>query len=51
VVMAPPVGKVDRDLPTFIRERQKDSGTRSPRGMSGYDEEYDIPTFLRKRVD
>jgi cell division protein FtsZ len=51
MVMAPPVGKVDRDLPTFIRERQKDPGNRSPRGMSGYDEEYDIPTFLRKRVD
>jgi cell division protein FtsZ len=42
--------KVDRDLPTFIRERQKDA----PRGLrttSSEDNEYDIPTFLRKRVD
>ncbi len=42
--------KVDRDLPTFIRERQKDV----PRGLrtsAGEDSEFDIPTFLRKRVD
>lgn len=42
--------KVDRDLPTFIRERQKDV----PRGLRtpvGEDSEFDIPTFLRKRVD
>ena len=42
--------KVDRDLPTFIRERQKDA----PRGLRttpSDDHEYDIPTFLRKRVD
>jgi cell division protein FtsZ len=42
--------KVDRDLPTFIRERQQD-GPRSLRAPSGEDSEYDIPTFLRKRVD
>jgi cell division protein FtsZ len=42
--------KVDRDLPTFIRERQQD-GPRSLRASSGEDSEYDIPTFLRKRVD
>jgi cell division protein FtsZ len=42
--------KVDRDLPTFIRERQQD-GPRSMRAPSGEDSEYDIPTFLRKRVD
>jgi cell division protein FtsZ len=42
--------KVDRDLPTFIRERQQD-GPRSLRSSSGEDSEYDIPTFLRKRVD
>jgi len=43
-------GKINRDLPTFIRERQKDQ----PRGMRSAfeeDDEYDIPTFLRKRVD
>ncbi len=42
--------KVDRDLPTFIRERQKDR----PRGLGtsmDEDKEYDIPTFLRRRVD
>jgi cell division protein FtsZ len=44
-------GKVDRDLPTFIRERQKEAGSRIPRIISSDDEEYDIPTFLRKRVD
>jgi cell division protein FtsZ len=48
---APVPGKVDRDLPTFIRERQKDTGSRLPRAISSDDEEYDIPTFLRKRVD
>ncbi len=42
--------KVDRDLPTFIRERQQD-GPRSLRTPAGEDSEYDIPTFLRKRVD
>ncbi len=42
--------KIDRDLPTFIRERQKDA----PRGLRtslSDDNEFDIPTFLRKRVD
>ncbi len=42
--------KVDRDLPTFIRERQKDT-PRGLRATPGDDHEYDIPTFLRKRVD
>jgi cell division protein FtsZ len=42
--------RVDRDLPTFIRERQKDF-PRSPRGTMDDEQEYDIPTFLRKRVD
>ncbi len=44
-------GKVDRDLPTFIREKQKEV-PRMPRS-SGLSEEkeYDIPTFLRRRVD
>ncbi len=47
---AAPSGKVDRDLPTFIRERQKES-PRAFRAALGEEEEYDIPTFLRKRVD
>jgi cell division protein FtsZ len=42
-------GKIDRDLPTFIRERQK-SAPRSL-GLPVDDDQYDIPTFLRKRVD
>ncbi|MEZ4600175.1 MAG: cell division protein FtsZ [Syntrophotaleaceae bacterium] len=42
--------RVDRDLPTFIRERQQD-GPRSLRNPAGEESEYDIPTFLRKRVD
>jgi cell division protein FtsZ len=42
--------KVDRDLPTFIRERQQEA-PRSLRTQGGEDSEYDIPTFLRKRVD
>ncbi len=43
-------GKVDRDLPTFIRERQKEV-PRGYRAPVGEDQEYDIPTFLRKRLD
>jgi cell division protein FtsZ len=42
--------KVDHDLPTFIRERQKES-PRSLRSSVSEDQEYDIPTFLRRRVD
>ncbi len=42
--------KVDRDLPTFIRERQKDT-PRTLRTAAGEESEFDIPTFLRKRVD
>jgi len=38
----------NRDVPTFIREQRREL----PRKAVGYDEEaYDIPTFLRKRVD
>jgi cell division protein FtsZ len=42
--------KIDRDLPTFIRERQKDAPT-AFRTPLGEEHEYDIPTFMRKRVD
>jgi cell division protein FtsZ len=42
--------KVDRDVPAFIRERQRDS-LRNVRSGGGEEDEYDIPTFLRKRVD
>ncbi len=42
--------KVDRDVPAFIRERQRDS-IRNVRSGNAEEDEYDIPTFLRKRVD
>jgi len=42
--------KVDRDLPTFIRERQKES-SKVFRTPLGEEHEYDIPTFMRKRLD
>ena len=41
---------VNHDLPTFIRERQKNSPRSIRQPVSGEDE-YDIPTFIRKRVD
>ncbi|KIH77954.1 cell division protein FtsZ [Geoalkalibacter ferrihydriticus] len=48
-------GKENRDIPAFIRERQRESirSMRSNLGpnIAGTDDEYDIPTFLRKRVD
>ncbi len=49
---APQAGpvKIDRDLPTFLRDRQKTA----PRALgiaAGDEDQYDIPTFLRKRVD
>jgi cell division protein FtsZ len=42
--------KVDRDLPTFIRDRQKEA-PKAFRTTVGEEHEYDIPTFMRKRVD
>ena len=45
----PAVEKIDRDLPTFIRERQKDFPRMSRTVVD--EDQYDIPTFLRKRVD
>ncbi|MDO3378835.1 cell division protein FtsZ [Geoalkalibacter halelectricus] len=47
--------KENRDIPAFIRERQRESirSMRSNLGpnIAGTEDEYDIPTFLRKRVD
>ena len=45
------LGKVDRDLPTFIRDRQKEVPFSLRASGGGEEMEYDIPTFLRKRVD
>lgn len=54
-VAMPANPKFDRDIPAFIRERQRESirSMRSNLGpnIAGTDDEYDIPTFLRKRVD
>lgn len=44
--------KIDRDIPAFIRNQNLDKPRASMRiGAYNEDEEYDIPTFLRKRVD
>jgi len=47
--------RTDLDVPTIIRKKQGQDGPRSMRvGVSfggNEDDEYDIPTFLRKRVD
>ena len=42
--------KVDLDVPTIIRKQQRDA-VRSMRMSGGDEEEYDVPTFLRKRID
>jgi cell division protein FtsZ len=48
----PGPAKVDRDIPAFIRNQNQDKPRASMRiGAYNEDEEYDIPTFLRKRVD
>ncbi|MDF1580076.1 MAG: cell division protein FtsZ [Desulfuromonadales bacterium] len=46
-VFTPP--KVDHDTPTFIRDRQRQNPR--PRINFSEEQEYDIPTFLRKRLD
>ena len=44
--------KIDRDIPAFIRNQNQGKPRASMRiGAYNEDEEYDIPTFLRKRVD
>jgi len=49
---APNPTKIDRDIPAFIRNQNQDKPRASMRiGSYNEDEEYDIPTFLRKRVD
>ncbi|PLX81661.1 MAG: cell division protein FtsZ [Desulfuromonas sp.] len=50
VAQAPTVDGIDRDLPTFLRDRQKRSGSSYDRVMDEEDQ-YEIPTFLRRRVD
>jgi cell division protein FtsZ len=44
--------KIDRDIPAYIRNQNQDKPRASMRiGAFNEGEEYDIPTFLRKRVD
>lgn len=42
--------KVDLDVPTIIRKQQRDA-VRSMRIQGGEEDEYEVPTFLRKRID
>lgn len=44
------LGRVDRDVPTFLRNKKPDFSFNPPNSM-GEEDEFDIPTFLRKRVD
>ena len=47
-----PRQEINREIPTFIRERhQRDTMTRQRSFMVDEEEQYDIPTFLRKSVD
>jgi cell division protein FtsZ len=44
--------KIDRDVPAYIRNQNQDKPRAGMRiGNYSEEEEYDIPTFLRKRVD
>jgi len=53
--VAPLVGRnseINREIPTFIREKQQRDSYSRPRNIFADEEEqYDIPTFLRKSVD
>ncbi|HEX9024153.1 MAG TPA: cell division protein FtsZ [Geobacteraceae bacterium] len=54
-IVAPLAGReveINREVPTFIRERQhRESFSRQRSFMMEDEEQYDIPTFLRKSVD
>jgi cell division protein FtsZ len=41
----------DRDVPTFLREQRKNTPRSAFRTPTSEEDEYDIPTFIRKRVD
>ena len=43
------LGRVDRDVPTFLRNKKPDFSFNPPNSM-GEEDEFDIPTFLRKRT-
>jgi len=44
--------EINREIPTFIREKQqRDTHTRQRNFLIDDEDQYDIPTFLRKSVD
>jgi len=44
--------EINREIPTFIREKQqRDTHTRQRNFLMDDEDQYDIPTFLRKSVD
>ncbi len=43
--------KVDLDVPTIIRNQQREAVRSMRGGQDADDDHYDIPTFLRKRMD
>ncbi len=51
--LAPAGGRseINREIPTFIREKQQRESLRQRSFMIDEEEQYDIPTFLRKSVD
>ena len=51
--MTPRISEINREIPTFIREKHQRQGIARQRGFFAEEEEdqYDIPTFLRKSVD
>ena len=53
-IVAPLVAgsEINREIPTFIREKQqRDSYSRQRSFLMDDEDQYDIPTFLRKSVD
>jgi cell division protein FtsZ len=46
------INEINREIPTFIRDKQhRDNFSRQRSFMMDDEEQYDIPTFLRKSVD
>ena len=44
--------EINREIPTFIREKQqRDTQIRQRNFLMDDEDQYDIPTFLRKSVD
>jgi cell division protein FtsZ len=43
--------EINREIPTFIREKQRETQIRQRSFLMDDEDQYDIPTFLRKSVD